>query len=202
MVMPSNNAPASPGRQRRQRADARRNLDALLDAATDVFARSGVDAPAKEVTDLAGVGVGTLYRHFPRRADLVAAVVERDIDTCAEAGRALLAEGDPWSALAEWLHRYTDLLATKRGLASALHSDDPTFDGLRTYFDNKLEPVVSDLLGAARAAGVVRHDVAAGDVLQAVALLCQPIPSEAFTQNQRLTAIFIDGLRPPRASQS
>ena len=65
---------------RRRRADAQRNVDALLEAAKSVFATSGVDAPAKEITDLAGVGVGTLYRHFPQRADLVAAVLQREID--------------------------------------------------------------------------------------------------------------------------
>ena len=71
---------------RRQRVDAQRNVSALLAAAKTVFATSGVDAPAKEITDLAGVGIGTLYRHFPRRADLVAAVLQHEIDASAEAG--------------------------------------------------------------------------------------------------------------------
>ena len=71
----------------RRRADARRNVDALIEAAGTVFATSGVEAPAKEITDLAGVGVGTLYRHFPRRSDLVKAVVESGIDAVADAGR-------------------------------------------------------------------------------------------------------------------
>ena len=74
----------------RRRADARRNVDALIEAARTVFATSGVDAPAKEITDLAGVGVGTLYRHFPQRSDLVKAVVESGIDAVADAGPALL----------------------------------------------------------------------------------------------------------------
>lgn len=188
-----NDASAEP--KRRQRADARRNLNALLDAAKTVFAAAGVDAPAKEITDLAGVGVGTLYRHFPRRTDLVVAVVQRDIDVCAEGGRILLADDDPWRALTEWLRRYTVLLGMKRGLASALHSPDPAFEGLRAYFDNQLEPVVTDLLARARSAGVLRDDVTAIDVLQAVALLCQPLPAAPFTDNQRLAAVFADGLR-------
>lgn len=193
----TDDVPPPPERQRRQRADARRNVDALLDAAKTVFAAAGVDAPAKEITDLAGVGVGTLYRHFPRRADLVVAVVQRDIDSCAEAGRSLLANPDPWRALTEWLRRYTELLGTKRGLATALHSDDPTFEGLRAYFDSRLEPVVADLLAAARSAGAVRDGIAAIDVLQAVALLCQPLPAAAFAHNQQFVAIFAEGLRRP-----
>ena len=111
----------------RRRADARRNVDALIEAARTVFATSGVDAPAKEITDLAGVGVGTLYRHFPQRSDLVKAVVESGIDAVADAGPALIAAHEPAEALSTWIHRFTELLATKRGLASALHSGDPAF---------------------------------------------------------------------------
>src|SRR5918996_5054170 len=105
---------------RRRRADAQRNVDALVEAARTVFATSGVDAPAKEITDLAGVGVGTLYRHFPQRSELVAAVLQREIDACADAGRALSAAHQPGAALAKWLHRYTEFIGTKRGLATAL----------------------------------------------------------------------------------
>ena len=119
---------------RRLRADAQRNIDSLLEAAKVVFGTSGVDAPAKEIADLAGVGVGTLYRHFPQRSDLVKAVFEREIDACADAGPALSAAHEPEQALAKWLHRYTEFLATKRGLATALHSGDPAFDALPGYF--------------------------------------------------------------------
>src|SRR5919108_4026053 len=101
-------------RQRRQRVDAQRNTDALLEAAKSAFATSGVDVPAKEIAALAGVGVGTLYRHFPRRSDLVVAVLQREIDACADAGPALSAIHAPASALTEWLHRYTTLLGAKR----------------------------------------------------------------------------------------
>jgi AcrR family transcriptional regulator len=93
---------ASTGRSgdpaRRQRADAQRNVLALLQAAKTVFADSGVDAPAKEITDLAGVGVGTLYRHFPRRSDLIVAVLEHDIDGCIHAARELTITLEPWDA--------------------------------------------------------------------------------------------------------
>ena len=137
-----------------------------------MFATSGVDAPAKEIAELAGVGVGTLYRHFPQRSDLVVAVLEREIDACAEAGPALSAAHEPGEALTRWLDRYTDFVATKRGLAAALHSGDPAFDALPGYFLQRLGPVLSALLDAAE----VRADISAKDLLYAVALLCHPVP--------------------------
>jgi len=145
----------------RRRADARRNVDALIEAARTVFATSGVDAPAKEITDLAGVGVGTLYRHFPQRSDLVKAVVESGIDAVADAGPALIAGHEPAEALIKWIHRFTELLATKRGLASALHSGDPAFEGLPGYFLQRLGPTLAVLLDAAVADGAVRDDISA-----------------------------------------
>ena len=110
---------------RRLRADAARNVDSLLEAAKAVFATSGVDAPAKEIADLAGVGVGTLYRHFPQRSDLVKAVFQRGVDACADAAPTLAAASEPAAALAQWLHRYTEFLATKRGLAAARGDSRP-----------------------------------------------------------------------------
>ena len=103
----------------RQRADAQRNVGSLVEAAKTVFASSGVDAPAKEITDLAGVGV------------VVAAVLQHEIDACAEAGPALSDANEPTPALTKWLHRYTEFVGTKRGLAIALNSGDPAFDALR-----------------------------------------------------------------------
>jgi AcrR family transcriptional regulator len=189
---------------RRRRADARRNVDALVEAARTVFATSGVDAPAKEITDLAGVGVGTLYRHFPQRSDLVKAVVESGIDAVADAGPALSAAREPAEALTEWIHRFTELLATKRGLASALHSGDPAFSGLPGYFLQRLGPALAALLDAAVAEGTVRDDISAEDLLHALTQLSQPVPGRGVEHNQRTVAILIDGLRsgamprPPR----
>jgi AcrR family transcriptional regulator len=179
----------------RRRADARRNVDALLEAARTVFATSGVDAPAKEITDLAGVGVGTLYRHFPQRADLVKAVVESGIDAVADAAPALTAEYDPTEALTRWIDRFTELLATKRGLASALHSGDPAFAGLPGYFWQRLGPTLAALLDAAVAAGAIRDDVSAEDLLHAITQLCQPVPGRSFDHNQRIVGVLLDGLR-------
>ncbi|GLY77562.1 TetR/AcrR family transcriptional regulator [Actinoallomurus iriomotensis] len=189
------NTPSAGRTPRRLRADAQRNVDSLLEAAKTVFATSGVDAPAKEITDLAGVGVGTLYRHFPQRSDLVAAVLQRGIDVCAEAGPALSAAHEPGTALMKWLHRYTEFVGTKRGLASALHSGDPAFDALPGYFMRRLEPVLGALLDAAAATGEVRADVSAKDLLHAVALLCQPVRGEGLDYNQRMVAVLVDGLR-------
>jgi AcrR family transcriptional regulator len=180
---------------RRRRADAQRNLGALLEAAKSVFATSGVDAPAKEIADLAGVGVGTLYRHFPQRSDLVVAVLEREIDACADAAAVLAATHDPAQALASWLHRYTELLAAKRGLASALHSGDPAFDALPGYFYARVGPALGWLLEAAVAAGEIRADVSAGDLLRAVAYLCTPGPDDGLDSSQRMVAVLVDGLR-------
>jgi AcrR family transcriptional regulator len=180
---------------RRRRADARRNVDALIEAARTVFATSGVDAPAKEITDLAGVGVGTLYRHFPQRSDLVKAVVESGIDAVADAGPALSAAHEPAEALAQWIHRFTDLLATKRGLASALHSGDSAFAGLPGYFLQRLGPTLAALLDAAVADGTVRDDISAEDLLHAITQLSQPVPGLGPAHNQHIVAVFIDGLR-------
>src|ERR1700684_2933182 len=133
---------------RRLRADAQRNIDTLLQTAMAVFAISGVDAPVREIAEKAGVGVGTVYRHFPQRADLIAAVFRREIDACADAAPALAAEHSPGEALARWMQRYAAFLAAKRGLATALHSGNPAFDTLRAYFEQRLQPAVRTLLEA------------------------------------------------------
>jgi AcrR family transcriptional regulator len=180
---------------RRRRADARRNVEALLDAARTVFATAGVDAPAKEITDLAGVGVGTLYRHFPQRSDLVKAVVESGIDGVADAGPALAAAFEPVEALTRWVDRYVELLGTKRGLASALHSGDPAFAGLPGYFMERLAPTLSTLLDAAAAEGSIRGDIGAEDLLHAIAQLCQPVPGRGPEHSRRIVGVLVDGLR-------
>jgi len=180
----------------RRRADAQRNVGALLEAAKAVFATAGVDAPAKEITDRAGVGVGTLYRHFPQRSDLVLAVLKHEIDACADAGPELSAANPPKEALSAWIERYTELVATKVGLASALESADRAHQVMREHFYRRMSPVLDTLLDAARAAGEIRADVTAGDILHAVPLLCQPVPGEGPGYGLHLVAVFVDGLRP------
>ena len=180
---------------RRLRADAQRNIDSLLETAKTVFGTSGVDAPAKQIADLAGVGVGTLYRHFPQRSDLVKAVFQREVDACANAATTLAAAHEPGAALAKWLHRYTEFLATKRGLAAALHSGDPAYCALPAYFMQRLGPALGSLLEAATASGEIRGGISAKDILHAVANLCVPVPGEGVAYSQRMVALLIDGLR-------
>ncbi|SFF44810.1 transcriptional regulator, TetR family [Actinacidiphila alni] len=186
---------------KRRRADAERNVSALLAAAKKVFDTSGVDAPAKQITDLAGLGVGTLYRHFPLRSDLVKAVVQSNIDACAAAGPRLAAAHEPADALAAWLRAYTELLGTKRGLASALHSGDPAYEALPGYFLDTLTPTLTALLDAGVAAGTVRDDIAAPDLIHAIANLCLAVPGAdpdgpyGFAHSRRMVDLLIDGLR-------
>ena len=188
-------ASAAPQDVRRQRADAQRNVTALLEAAKTVFMSTGVDAPAKEITDLAGLGVGTLYRHFPKRSDLVVAVMEREIDDCAAAASSLAAEHEPWDALACWVDRLVELVGTKRGLAVALHSGDPAFDELPGYIMSRLEPALDGLLAAARAEGALSATVTARDLVLVIALMCQPMRGEGISFNERMIQIFLRGLR-------
>lgn len=187
--------PSGAGAARPVRADARRNVDALLEAAKAVFADSGVDAPVREIAGRAGIGLGTLYRHFPARSDLVAAVFRREVDACAAAAAALAAAHGPDEALTRWLHRYTHFIAAKRGLAAALHSGDPTFAALPGYFRLHLEPALKSLLDAAVAAGAVRSGVEPFDLLRAVGNLCLPACNDGAGAAGRMVDLLIDGLR-------
>jgi AcrR family transcriptional regulator len=183
------------GAAKRVRADAQRSLDALLQAAKEVFATSGVDAPVREIASKAGVGLGTLYRHFPQRSDLIAAVFRREIDACADAAGVLWASCKPFEALAAWLQRYAAFVAAKRGLAAALHSGDPAFDELPGYFDRRLRPALRTLLDAAVASGDVRADVDADELISAVASLCMSSNDAGPGRAERMVAILTDGLR-------
>ena len=165
-----------------------------MEAAKTVFAGSGVDAPAKEITDLAGVGVGTLYRHFPRRSDLIVAVLQHEIDECVEAAEELGTTLSPWEALMGWIERFTDFVGTKRGLAAALHSGDPAYDDLPQHLMDRLEPAVQTLLARAVDDGYARDDVTAREVLMTIALICQPVHGGQPSFNQRMTRVFMEGL--------
>jgi AcrR family transcriptional regulator len=186
-------APEAPAR--RLRADAQRNTDAVVEAAKVVFAQSGVDAPVREIATRAGVGVGTLYRRFPQRSDLIVAVFQHEIDACTDAASALAAEHGPGEALARWLHRYVDFFATKRGLAAALHSGDPAYVALPAYFDRRLRPALALLLESATAAGEIRANVDPDDLLLAVGNLCRPTDAERSGHANRMVDLIVDGLR-------
>lgn len=180
---------------RRMRADARRNEDAVLEAAKAVFITHGVDAPVREIAAKAGVGLGTLYRCFPKRSDLVAAVFRREVDACAAAAAALAAEKPPGDALAMWLKRYTEFIATKRGLAAALHSGGPAFETLPGYFRDSFEPALGLLLKTAADAGEIRAGVDPYDLLRAVGNLSVTSGAGAADHTQRMVALLIDGLK-------
>ena len=189
----SDDAERETPKSRPVRADAQRNTDALLEAALAVFTTSGVDAPVREIAVKAGVGVGTLYRHFPRRSDLIAAVFRREIDACANAASVLARKHGPGQALARWMQRYADFIATKRGLATALHSGDPAFNSLPKYFDKQLQPALRALLDAA--AGEVRTDIEPHEILRAVGNLCMSVREDRTDYTRRMVALLVDGLR-------
>jgi len=180
---------------RRVRADALRNEEAVLDAAREVFSTEGVDAPVRTIAARAGVGVGTLYRRFPARSDLVAAVFRHEVDACAAAASALLADCSPDEALEHWLVRYTDFLTTKKGLAAALHSGDPAFDALPDYFRSRFEPALDRLLQAAAANGGMRGDVAPYDLLRAIGNLSVASGDDGEAHVRRILKLLMDGLR-------
>ncbi|MEV6635821.1 helix-turn-helix domain-containing protein [Actinoplanes sp. NPDC051470] len=180
----------------KRRADVERNERALLDAAATVFATSGVDATVREVAAAAGVGMGTLYRHFPTRADLVVAVYRHQIDACADAGPALLASASsPFAALLDWIHLFVDFLGTKHGLASVMQGDPTGFSALHTLFLDRLMPVLSDLLTAARAEGEVVADISAYELLRAVGDLCAWAVPDSDYDVRRIVTLLVTGLR-------
>jgi AcrR family transcriptional regulator len=181
--------------EKRVRADAQRNIETLLKAAMAVFATSGVDAPVREIAEKAGVGIGTVYRHFPQRSDLIGAVFRHEVDACADAAADLAAKHEPGEALARWMQRYADFIATKRGLKPALHSGDPAFDALPAYFQKRLRPALRTLLEAAIAAGEVRADVEPDELLGAVAGLCMHAHDKRPEHARRMVALLVDGLR-------
>ncbi|MEH1057606.1 TetR/AcrR family transcriptional regulator [Micromonospora sp. CPCC 206171] len=180
----------------RKRADARRNEKTLLDAAAAAFVTSGVDVPVRDIAARAGVGVGTIYRHFPTRADLIVAVYRHQIEACAEAGPALLAgSSTPHAGLVQWINLFVDFLVTKHGLAAALQSDDAAFQTLHAYFLDRLVPVCDQLLDAAVAAGEIRPDIDAYGLLRGVGNLCIGAGSDPRYDARRLVEFLIAGLR-------
>jgi AcrR family transcriptional regulator len=180
----------------RKRADARRNEQTLLDVAAAAFITSGVAVPVRAIAAKAGVGVGTIYRHFPTRADLIVAVYRHQVEACAEAGPTLLANSStPHAALAGWINLFVDFLVTKHGLAEALQSDNAGFDALHAYFLGRLVPVCAQLLDAAAEAGEIRPDMDALDLMHGVGNLCIGADNDPHYDARRLVDLLIAGLR-------
>ncbi|MER7786860.1 TetR/AcrR family transcriptional regulator [Streptomyces sp. NPDC097640] len=183
---------------RSKRADARRNQETLLDAAASIFVASGVEAPVRDIAAKAGVGVGTIYRHFPTRADLIIAVYRHQVEACAEAGPVLLASSaTPHAALGQWINLFVDFLVTKHGLAAVLQSDNAGFETLHAYFLDRLVPVCTQLLDAAVDAGEIRSDVAAIQLMRGVGNLCIGAEHNPDYDARRLVELLIAGLRLP-----
>jgi AcrR family transcriptional regulator len=183
---------------RPKRADARRNEKTLLDAAAAIFVTSGVEAPVRDIAAKAGVGTGTIYRHFPTRADLILAVYRHQVEACAEAGPALLAaSATPHAALGRWIDLFVDFLVTKHGLAAVLQSDAAGFDALHSYFLDRLLPVCAQLLDAAAGSGEIRPDVEAYELMRGVGNLCIGAESDPRYDARRMVELLIAGLRRP-----
>jgi AcrR family transcriptional regulator len=181
----------------RKRSDARRNEETLLAAAGAAFVASGVDVPVRDIAARAGVGVGTIYRHFPTRADLITAVYRHQVEACAQAGPTLLNDGSsPVAALTNWIDLFIDFLITKRGLASALQSDSAAFETLHAYFLDRLVPVCAQLLDAAAAAGETVPDVDAYGLMRGIGNLCIGADTDPDYDARRVVQLVIAGLRP------
>ncbi|MFF4276105.1 TetR/AcrR family transcriptional regulator [Streptomyces sp. NPDC001536] len=194
-------SPAGESPSRGKRADAQRNRETVLAAAAKVFVTSGVDAPIRQIAAQAGVGMATIYRHFPTRADLVTAVYRHQIEACAEAGPDLLARaGSPLDALRQWIDLFVDFLVTKHGLADALQSETDRFASLHAYFLDRLLPVCAQLLDAAVAAGDIRSGTQPYELMRGIGNLCIGHDSDPRYDPRRLIALLLQGLEQPHAS--
>jgi AcrR family transcriptional regulator len=178
--------------QRLQRADARVNHDKLVGAARALFSDKGTSAPLEDVAELAGVGIGTLYRHFPTRQALFEAVYVDEVEAMARAATDL-AELQPWEALSQWLHQYVGFAATKRALNEALMETDPNSNVLLTC-RTAIVGAGTALIERAQRAGVVRSDTNFTDVVRMVGAIAM-VPTEDPEQKKRLLELALDGLR-------
>jgi AcrR family transcriptional regulator len=198
MSPPRNNAASPPSEETKtkpMRADARLKMGAVVQAAIEVFAASGVDAPVRDIAEKAGVGLGTVYRHFPQRSDLIVAVMQTQVDACASAATTLAEKYEPDEALARWLHRLMNFFKTKRGLAAALHSGDPAYSALPGYFMQRMGSALEGLIDAAVVAKAVRPGIDANDLLRTVASLCHGPNGEEPAYACGMVDLLIDGLR-------
>lgn len=181
------------GGKRGARADARRNHEQLLKTASTLFREKGVMVPMKDIAREAGIRVGTLYRHFPHRADLIAAVFRNEVDECAMAAERLCQEFSSCEALERWIALYVQLIVTKRGLASVLHSGESAYADLPAYFETRLVSSLEKLLP--HVTGNIRDNTLATDILRGIALLCAPAAKGDLLQTQRLVKLFLKGIR-------
>ncbi|WP_373288246.1 TetR/AcrR family transcriptional regulator [Chelatococcus reniformis] len=193
-------AAKGPERPRRRRADAVRNRERVLAAAKAVFSAGGTEASLEAVARQAGVGIGTLYRHFPTREALYEAVYRREVEQLGELAEALKGEPDPVEALRRWLHSNVAFVATKKGMAAALAIAAHGKTDLAAFSYERLTTAVGSLLARAAAEGRIRADVGAEDILRALIAMCYMNDQPGWQASVlRLVDVFVDGLRvPPR----
>jgi AcrR family transcriptional regulator len=183
--------------ERPKRADAQRNYEKVLAAAREAFAEGGESTALEEIARRAGVGIGTLYRHFPSRQALLEALYVGEVEDISRSA-AELAAAEPWEALSVWISRFLGYIATKRALADELFNylepDAPLFQVCRASLYEAGEP----LLKRAQDAGVVRPDVTIFDLIQMVIGIAK-IPASDPAQTEHILHIALDGLRyqPP-----
>lgn len=180
-----------------RQAQAQRTRGGVLAAAAEVFVEQGVQAPIRDIAERAGVGVGTIYRHFPTRADLVTSVFRHQIDACAALAPRLLEQSEsPFAALTGWVDAFVDFLVTKHGLGAALGSDDPGLGNLHDLMLGTLVPACATLLEACVAADEVAPDtVTAYTLMRAVGNLCITGPDYGRADARRMVAVLLAGVR-------
>ncbi len=177
------------------RADAKRNYELLVTAARKVFDQEGGGASMEAIAKEAGVGIGTLYRHFPKRIDVVEAVYREDVDELDVVARAVTAELEPWPAFVAWLDAFVRYAMGKKRFMNELHEAFEKDPGLRVASRERIVSALSIVLLRAQEAGVVRRDVDAPDLMQLLGSMCM---SATLTpdQSERLLMMIEDGLRP------
>ncbi len=176
---------------RPHRADARRNFDALLAAARAAFNRDGIDVPLEDIARQAGVGIGTLYRNFPTRSDLIESVYVSEIEELLQAARDAH-EREPWDALETWLRRFSGYVATKLAMLQGLNKDSETFRACRAAMYEAANP----LFERAQAAGEVRADTSLDDAMRLVSGVTAS-HYESDEQRARVLALALSALRIP-----
>jgi len=192
---PSVATPDTEEHGRKLRADAQRNRDALLVAAGEAFAEKGIDTSLEDIARRAGVGIGTLYRHFPTRDALNEAVYRREVESLCDAVDPLLAADQPDLALRAWMHNFAGYVAKKRGMAAALKSALGADNELFAYSRQRIQDAVAQLVAAAVESGTIRPDVEPEDVLKALSGICMASDLPGDDRTARLIDLIVDGLR-------
>lgn len=181
---------------RKPRADSIRNRERLLEAATHVFSAGGREASLEAVAREAGVGIGTLYRHFPTREALFEAVYRHEVDQLGELAEHLARDAPPVEALRKWLHANVRLVAAKKGMIEALQLVAHGSSELKAYSFARLTDALGLLLDRAKKAGEIRTDISPDDLLRTlVGIFYSQGTADWQTTALRLVDVFVDGLR-------